>query len=59
MKQSWAIKELKLFDSTKKPQIDFKTQNRISTIKEEKLLTSKNNSKCKNITRPKTGKKKT
>ena len=58
MKQSWAIKELKLFDSTKKPQIDFKTQNRISTIKEEKLLTSKNNSKCKNITRQKAGKKK-
>ena len=57
MKQSWAVKELKLFDSTKKPQINFKTQNRITMIKEEKIPTLKNSSKSKKILRPKTGKK--
>ena len=58
MKHSRAVKELKLFDSSKKIQTNFNTQNRITTIKEEKISTTKNSTKSKNILRPKTGKKK-
>ena len=56
MKQSWALKQLNLFDNSKRIQTNIKTQNKIPIIKEEKLLTSNNRSKTKNIFRPKTGK---
>ncbi len=57
MKQSRPVKQLNLFDEPKRTQSNIKTQNRITTIKEEKLLTSNNESKSKNIFRPRTGKK--
>ena len=45
MKQSWALKQLNLFDNSKRIQTNIKTQNKIPSIKEEKLLTSNNRSK--------------
>ena len=61
MKQSWALKKMKEINSSKKKQISYNnTQSKISTIKEENNLTTKNKSRPKNlfgsIQRPKTGK---
>ena len=56
MKQTWALKQLKLYDSPKIIQTNIKTQYKNTSIKEEKILTSNNRSKTKNILRPKTGK---
>ena len=57
MKQSRQVNQLNLFDEPKRTQPNVKTQNRITTIKEEKLQPPFNRSKTKNIFRPKTGKK--
>ena len=61
MKQSKNVKQLRLFDSSNKNQLTNNDQSRVPTIKEEKLLTTKNRSILKNPfggnSRPKTGKK--
>ena len=61
MKQSKGVKQLNLFDSFNKNLLGNDKQGRITTIKEEKLLTTKNRSIPKNpfggSYRPKTGKK--
>ena len=60
MKQKWT-KELKLSENSNKNLPNYNTQKKITIIKEEKLLTSKNRSRGKNLftenKRPKTGKK--